>query len=165
MYHSTQLLCKFLNLLNLTSSLNFESKPIKLVSELKIQREKCLELFQPFPAANLMVNGNMKILSASLQFSNSIEEKAKRIAENLFEDRSYISIHWRYEYQKKGESKCRKKNLKVRGLGDVCFVIFLKKQRSELKDYLNFGECRDCEKYLLFVHLEDLGNALLDICK
>ena len=135
---------------------------LQVVSELKIQREKCLELFQPFPAANLIVNGNMKILSASLQFSNSIEEKAKRIAEDLFEDRRYISVHWRYEYQKKGESKCRKKNLKVRGLGDVCFVIFLKKQRSELKDYLNFGECRDCEKYLLFVHLEDLGSALVD---
>jgi len=105
----------------------------------------------------------MKILSTSLQLSNSIEEKAKRIAEDLFEDRSYISVHWRYEYQKKGESKCRKKKLKVKGLGgDVCFVVFLKKQRSELKDYLNFGECRDCEKYLLFVHLEDLGRALVD---
>jgi len=155
-------LVKFKRFKNLQRSWAEWHTELQVVSELKIQREKCLELFQPFPAANLIVNGNMKILSASLQFSNSIEEKAKRIAEDLFEDSSYISVHWRYEYQEKGESKCRKKNLKVRGSGDVCFVIFLKKQRSELKDYLNFGECRGCEKYLLFVRLEDLGSALAD---
>ena len=71
-----------------------------------------------------------------------------------------MSVHWRYEYQKRGESKCRKKSYPARGSGDVCFVIFLKKYRSTKRDYLNFGECKNCEKYLHHVHIDDVGIAL-----
>lgn len=132
----------------------------EVVSDLELNNKRCIELFQPFPAAKIVVDGSMAMLHASLQFVNTINDKAARIAYELFGNRVFISVHLRYEYQVKGESKCRKKNLPMKGEGDTCFVIFLKKQRSTLKDYLNLGWCYDCEKYLLFVHLEDLGRAL-----
>ena len=87
---------------------------------------------------------------------------AKEIGKDLFDDDAYVSVHWRYEYQKKGESKCRKKSLQTRGSGDICFVIFLKDSRGRKKDYLNFGACSDCEKYLQYVHIEGIGKVLRD---
>jgi len=121
---------------------------------------RCLELFQPFPAMKVIVNGNMKFLPSLLQFKSSIENTANQIAHELFNNRTYISVHWRFEHQKKGESKCRKRNLPAKGSGEACFVIFLKKQRATQRDYLNFGDCKNCEKYLQFIHLEDIGKFL-----
>jgi hypothetical protein len=132
----------------------------RVSSELGYITEECLELFQPFPASKLIVDGTMMYVPSALQLQNTIESTAKRIATELFANRPYLSVHWRYEYQEKGESKCRKKNLPAKGSGDVCFVIFLKKNRSTQRDYLNFGECRNCEKYLQYVHIDDVGRAL-----
>ena len=121
---------------------------------------KCLELFQPFPASNIITRGRMNFIPTYLKFSRAITTKAGKIVSELFDKKPYISVHWRQEYQPKGESKCRKKILPVKGAGDVCFVIFLKKRRASLKDYLNFGSCEECRKYLQFVRLKDIGNAL-----
>jgi len=128
--------------------------------ELGYITEKCLELFQPFPASNLIVDGSMRYVSSILKLKKSIESTAKKIQLELFANRPYISVHWRYEYQKKGESKCRKKSLPAKGSGDICFVIFLKKYHSTKRDYLNFGECKNCEKYLHYVHIDDVASSL-----
>jgi len=53
-----------------------------------------------------------------------------------------------------------KKELLVKGSDEICFVIFLKKEHSHTRDYLNFGNCIECEKYLQYVRLEDVGSAL-----
>ncbi|CAL6329269.1 unnamed protein product [Bathycoccus prasinos] len=132
----------------------------QVASELGYITEKCLELFQPFPASKLIVDGSMRYVPSSLKLQKSIESTAKKIELELFANRPYISVHWRYEYQKRGESKCRKKSLPSKGSGDVCFVIFLKKYHSTKRDYLNFGECKNCEKYLRYVHIDDVGSAL-----
>lgn len=129
-------------------------------SKLGYINEKCLELFQPFPASKLIVDGTMKYVPSALQLRKSIVSTAEQIAVELFSNRPYISVHWRYENQKKGESKCRKKSLPAKGSGDVCFVIFLKKSRSTQRDYLNFGVCSKCEKYLQYVHIDDIGRTL-----
>jgi len=122
--------------------------------------EKCIELYNPFPASKLVVDGSMKHVPSGLKLQKSIEHTAAKIAFELFANQPYVSVHWRYEYQKKGESKCRKKNLPAKGSGDVCFVIFLKGSRSSLRDYLNYGECKNCEKYLQYFHMDDIGKAL-----
>ena len=36
----------------------------------------------------------------------------------------------------------------------------MKKYHSTKRDYLNFGECKNCEKYLRYVHIDDVGSAL-----
>jgi len=134
---------------------------IKQVQEqLGFKNAACLELYQPFPASKLVTDGEFKRLPSFLKFSSSITAVATKIAAELFDNKQYISVHWRYEYQMKGESKCRKKILPSRGSGEICFVIFLKRHRSELRDFLNFGDCQDCHKYLQFVHLEDVGEVL-----
>lgn len=122
--------------------------------------EECIELYQPFPAASIVVDGEMKSLSSRLKFKNPISQIAHQVSLELFGDESYISVHWRYEYQMKGESKCRKKSLPGKGKGDTCFVIFLKKNSKHTRDYLNFGECYDCEKYLQLVRIEDVANVI-----
>jgi hypothetical protein len=137
----------------------------KISSELGHIAEKCLELYQPYPALKMIVDGSMESIPSSLKFQSYIENTAKKVAEELFANRPYISIHWRFEYQKKGESKCRKKNLPTKGSGDICFVMFLKKERMTKKDYLNFGDCRNCEKYLQYVHIDDVGEILRTIQK
>lgn len=120
----------------------------------------CIEVYQPFPASNIIINGEMKFLSSGLQLSSRVENLAELIASELFFEKNYLSVHWRYEYQVKGESKCRKKNLPSRGSGEICFVIFLKKKQHTFEDNLNFGDCTNCDKYLQYVHLKDVGDAL-----
>ncbi|CAL6337928.1 unnamed protein product [Bathycoccus prasinos] len=132
----------------------------QIKAAMRERSEECIELYQPFPAANVVVDGEMKILSSSLHLKSSIEHLTNQIASELFEDTTYISVHWRYEYQPKGESKCRKKSLPTTGTGEVCFVIFLKKNRREKRDYLNFGDCQDCKKYLQFFQMKDVGEVL-----
>ena len=120
----------------------------------------CVELFHAFPASKLIVDGGMKHVVSAVKLQESIDTTAKKIASELFADKPYVSVHWRYEYQKKGESKCRKKSLPAKGSGDVCFVTFLKKNRSTWSDYLNFGPCGNCDKYLQYWHIDDVGKAL-----
>ena len=144
-----------------TSWIEWENE-VHVRSALRFKDAKCIELYQPFPASKLITDGYFNFLPSSLKFSSSIITAATEIGKELFFDDAYVSVHWRYEYQKKGESKCRKKSLQTRGSGDICFVIFLKSFRRSAKDYLNFGDCGDCEKYLQYVHIEDIGKVLRD---
>ncbi|CAL6330707.1 unnamed protein product [Bathycoccus prasinos] len=147
--------------------LELGSSWLKWLNELDVQRqllprsELCLELYQPFPASKIITDGELKFLPSTLKFARGITSVAEEIAFQLFNNNAYISVHWRYEYQLKGESKCKKRNLPIKGSGEICFVIFLKKEHSNTHDYLNFGNCIDCEKYLQYVRLEDVGSALL----
>lgn len=136
------------------------SSDAEIKSKLGSRGEKCMELYQPFPVAKIIVDGDMSYLPLALKFRDSIYGRAEEISRELFGGSQYISVHWRYELQPKGESKCRKRSLKSKGSGDTCFVVFLKRNRTDLKDYLNFGGCEDCEKFLQFVHIEDLGRAI-----
>lgn len=131
----------------------------QVVSELGSNKKRCLELFQPFPASNLVIDGSMAAVLDSLQFVNTITDKAEGVVRELFANRAYISVHLRYEYQQRGESKCRKKKMPIKGEGDTCFVVCLREKHVTLKDYLNLGDCFECEKYLLYVYLDDLGRA------
>ena len=146
--------------------LELGSSWLNWLDEFDVQRqllsrsESCVELYHPFPASKIITDGELKFLPSTLKFSRELTSVSEEIAFQLFENKAYISVHWRYEYQLKGESKCKKKSLPVKGSGDICFVIFLKKVHSDPQDYLNFGSCIECEKYLQYVQLEDVGSAL-----